>query len=322
MRKLVLGALLSSSLIALAACGNTERDTETETGTETGAEAAAPADTAADTAPEPAQPDLSDLANVLDGEWRGEAADRDVWRHPAETLAFFGVDPSWTVVEIWPGGGWYADILAPWISANGGTYVAAHFPASTTSDYRRRSRAAFEARMAENAHYGDAVLAEFGGQSGLAVPDGSADAVLTFRNVHNWMANGFAERAFGEFYDALRPGGVLGVVEHRLPSTREQDPMAGSGYVQQDYVIAMAQEAGFELVDTSEINANPADTADHPYGVWTLPPVRRSPSEGDEGAEEFDRAHFDAIGESDRMTLFFRKPAGTMSEDTEAEDTE
>lgn len=221
------------------------------------------------------------------------------------------------MVEIWPGGGWYSDVLAPWIAANDGQYIAAHFPEATQSEYRRRSRAAFEARMASAAHFGDVRVVDFGGETGLDVEDGSVDAVLTFRNVHNWMNNGFAERAFEEFHDALRPGGILGVVEHRLPSSREQDPMASSGYVQQDYVIAMAEEAGFELVETSEINANPADTADHPMGVWTLPPVRRSPEEGSEGYETFDRAHYDAIGESDRMTLLFRKPDAESGETSE-----
>ena len=239
----------------------------------------------------------------------GEAAARDEWRHPRETLEFFQIDPSSTIVEIWPGGGWYSDVLGPWIAANGGTYVAAHFPADAASNYQQRSRAAFETRVENNALYGEPQLVNFSADGGLEIEDGSADAVLTFRNVHNWMNNGFAERAFAEFYDALRPGGVLGVVEHRLPSSREQDPMSANGYVQQAYVIAMAEEAGFELVDTSEINANPADTADHPLGVWTLPPVRRSPQEGDEGYEDFEREHFDAIGESDRMTLLFRKPA-------------
>jgi predicted methyltransferase len=311
MRYTVLGALLGGSLL-LVSCGSPEQPAEdTETGTGMPEEASsAPAE-----APEPAAPDYSDLANVLAADWRGEAAERDVWRHPEETLDFLGVDPGSTVVEIWPGGGWYSDILGPWIAANGGTFLPAHFPASSPSEYQQRSRAAFETRIENNSAYGDVEIVDFSAAGGLTVPDGSVDAVLTFRNVHNWMNNGFAEHAFDEFYDALRPGGVLGVVEHRLPSSREQDPMASSGYVQQDYVIAMAEEAGFELVDASDINANPADTADHPLGVWTLPPVRRSLDEGDEGYEEFDRAHFDAIGESDRMTLRFRKPAETAEPD-------
>lgn len=323
MRHSVLTAILGSSLLALAACGNPpDSDTETETATdsaprgEAGIGDEAATDSAA--APDAQATDLSDLSNVLAGGWRGEGAERDAWRHPAETLDFFGIDPSSTIVEIWPGGGWYTDVLAPWIAANDGTYIAAHFPATSPSEYRQRSRTAFMQRVSDTDVYGDVTMAEFSMEQGLSVADGSADAVLTFRNIHNWMASSYAERAFAEFYDALRPGGILGVVEHRLPSTREQDPMAGSGYVQQDYVIAMAAEAGFEFVEASEINANPADTSDHPLGVWTLPPVRRSPAEGDEGYEDFDRAHYDAIGESDRMTLLFRKPE--TAEGTQAEE--
>ena len=308
MRSIILTSLISTSLIALAACSSPEDTPEAETASTTEAESTA-TETVAETAP-----DYSALANVLAADWRGEAAQRDAWRHPAETLAFLEVDPASTVVEIWPGGGWYSDVLAPWMHANGGTYIAAHFPAQTTSDYRARSLESFRERVAANAAYGDVVISEFGAGVGLTVEDASVDTILTFRNVHNWMANGFAERAFAEFYAALRPGGTLGVVEHRLPSTREQDPTASSGYVQQAYVIALAEEAGFELVGSSEINANPADTADHPMGVWTLPPVRRSLQEGDDGYEDFDRAAFDAIGESDRMTLLFRKPEAAAGE--------
>jgi predicted methyltransferase len=315
MRYTAFGALLGGSLL-LVSCGGSEPETqpgeEAETAmTETGEQAGT------DAMPETAaEPDYSDLSAVLDGDWRGDAAERDAWRHPQETLEFLGVDPSSTIVEIWPGGGWYSDILGPWIAANDGTYLPAHFPADAASDYQQRSRAAFETKIADNPLYGDVTIVDFDAEGGLTVEDGSVDAVLTFRNVHNWMNNGFAERAFAEFNDALRPGGILGVVEHRLPSSREQDPMASSGYVQEGYVIAMAEEAGFELVETSEINANPADTADHPFGVWTLPPVRRSPGEGEEGYEGFDRAAFDAIGESDRMTLLFRKPDASEDADT------
>lgn len=240
---------------------------------------------------------------ALAGDWRGENGARDEFRHPAETLAFFGIEPSNTVIEIWPGGGWYAEILAPWLNANGGTYIAAHFPADSESEFRRRSRASFEDRFTGSDLFGDVVIRDWGPENrGLGAP-GSADAVLTFRNVHNWMRGGFTERAFSDFYAVLRPGGVLGVVEHRLPDTREQDPLAGSGYVQEAYVVAIAREAGFELVGSSEINANPADTADHPNGVWTLPPSRSGWE-----AEGFDSTPYEAIGESDRMTLLFRKP--------------
>lgn len=315
MRYTVMGALLGGSLM-LASCGSPEQPADdAETGAGMPEDTAGPATEAPE---EAATPDYGELANVLAADWRGDAAERDAWRHPRETLEFLGVDPASRIVEIWPGGGWYSDILGPWIAANDGTYLPAHFPGDSASEYQQRSRAAFESRIADNPHYGDVEIVDFSAEDGLTVADGSVDAVLTFRNVHNWMSNGFAERAFEEFNDALRPGGILGVVEHRLPSSREQDPMASSGYVQQAYVVAMAEEAGFELVEASEINANPADTADHPLGVWTLPPVRRSPGEGDPGYDDFDRAHFDAIGESDRMTLLFRKPetAGTGEAET------
>ncbi|MEE2525836.1 methyltransferase [Hyphobacterium sp. HN65] len=293
--------LVVTGCLVLAACGGAVDETADET-----TEALPTSEVAsgvAEVAEEAAGPETGTLEWALAGEWRGENASRDSYRHPAETLAFMEIDPSMTVVEIWPGGGWYTEVLAPWINANGGTYVAAHFPADSASAARQRSRAAFEDRFLGNDVFGDIVIRDWGPAEGELGEPGSADAVLTFRNVHNWMRGGFTERAFTEFYDVLRPGGVLGVVEHRLPDTREQDPMAGSGYVQEAYVIAIAQEAGFELVATSEINANPLDTADHPNGVWTLPPSRNGWEE-----EGFDSAPFEAIGESDRMTLLFRKP--------------
>lgn len=262
-------------------------------------------------------PGHADLAEVLAGAWRGDEAERDMERHPAETLEFFGIDPSSTIIEIWPGSGWYTDVLAPWIAGNGGQYIAAHFALSSENPNRRNSRAGFETHVSDHAVFGNVRIVDFGQRSGALVEPGSADAVLTFRNVHNWMMFGYAEKAFDDFYAALRPGGVLGVVDHRLPSTREQDPQARSGYVQQAYVIALAEEAGFELVATSEVNANPADTADHPFGVWTLPPVRRSAQSGAEMADDFDREHYDAIGESDRMTLLFRKPENATAEPAE-----
>lgn len=294
-------SLLLAGSLALAACSASEDETAVETADAVMPEAAMTQTDNADA--ETGGPETGTLEWALAGDWRGDNAERDAARHPGETLAFLEVDPASTVIEIWPGGGWYAEILAPWINANGGTYVAAHFAADSASEYRQRSRAAFEERFLDNALYGDIDLRGWGPANGGLGEPGSADAVLTFRNVHNWMRGGFTERAFADFYEVLRPGGVLGVVEHRLPDTREQDPMAESGYVQEAYVIAIAQEAGFELVAASEINANPLDTADHPNGVWTLPPSRSGWD-----AEGFDSAPFEAIGESDRMTLLFRKP--------------
>lgn len=308
-----LGAIAASLLFATACSQPTAQSVETELPvTETMAETeGAPVEDVA------ATPDLADLANVLAGEWRQSDSGRDSQRHPAETLDFFGIDPSGTIIEVWPGSGWYADILAPWIAANGGQYIAAHFSLSSENAARRNSRTGFEAHVGDHEIFGNVRMVDFGQGSGALVEPGTVDAVLTFRNVHNWMMFGYAERAFADFHAALRPGGLLGVVDHRLPSTREQDPQARSGYVQQAYVIAMAEEAGFELVATSEVNANPADTADHPFGVWTLPPVGRSAASGEEMAADFDRAHYDAIGESDRMTLLFRKPDASPAEPAE-----
>ncbi|MBR9824378.1 MAG: class I SAM-dependent methyltransferase [Alphaproteobacteria bacterium] len=293
----------------LAACSGGE-PAETEANTPAPTETAAQ-DTGAteQAAPETVMNGVATLADAVAGSWRSEDRSvRDTWRNPVETLEFFQIDPSSTVIEISPGGGWYTDILAPWIAGNGGTYIAAHFSADSTSEYRQRSRNGFIERYADTQRFGEVVMTGFDQESGPLVEAGTADAVLSFRNVHNWMGGSYAEKAFADFYAALRPGGLLGIVEHRLPSTREQDPRAQSGYVQEDYVIALAAEAGFELVERSEINANPADTADHPFGVWTLPPVRRSAGRGEEQAADFDRAGYDAIGESDRMTLLFRKP--------------
>ena len=322
MRKTALAPMMGSALFLLAACGSGDTppaESETEADPAATEESTMAAGNNAPDAVVDAGPDRSDLAAVLDAEWRGDGADRDIWRHPAQTLEFLQVDPSSTVVEIWPGGGWYTDILAPWIDGNGGTFVAAHFPADTASDYQARSRASFIDRTADAGIYGDIELAGFSETGGLEIEPGSADTILTFRNVHNWMGGGWAETAFAEMFEGLRPGGTLGVVEHRLPSTREQDPMAGTGYVQQDYVIALAEEAGFEFVAASEINANPADTADHPRGVWTLPPVRRNPQPDSEAAADFDREAYDAIGESDRMTLLFRKPDADTPESGDAD---
>lgn len=280
---------------------------EPELATETAAPAADEAGPGLSTAAE-----TGSLAWAVAGEWRADAVARDVWRNPRETLEFFGIDPSGTVIEIWPAGGWYTQVLAPWIAANGGTYVAAHFDPAGSEQTQAFIDSYIERFSAPL--FGEIAIAAFGPDTGAIVPEGSADAVLTFRNVHNWMARGFEEKAFADFYAALRPGGVLGVVEHRLPASQPQDPRAANGYVQEDYVIALATEAGFELVGSSEINANPADTTDHPFGVWTLPPVLRSSPRGEDPDPEFDRAPYESIGESDRMTLLFRKPAGDTPE--------
>ena len=218
---------------------------------------------------------------------------RDRYRHPVETLAFFGVRPTDTVVEVIPGGVWYAEILAPYLRDRG-TYLAAQ-PAGRGLDTLRAKFAA------DPATYGRARLVGLPWTDTEVAP-GSVDAVLTFRNVHNFImaGNGTAERNFALFFRALKPGGVLGVVDHRLPEGRDAALERSSGYLKRSTVVRLAEAAGFRLAAESEVNANPRDTADHPEGVWTLPPVLRR--------GEVDRARYLAIGESDRMTLRFAKP--------------
>lgn len=253
---------------------------------------------------------------VLAGDHRSdEERARDMYRHPAETLAFFGIEPNMAVAEIWPGGGWYLRVIAPYLASGGGTYYAVT-PWDPESENERvqAAIAKFDKRVSDNPDlYGNVTRTLMRREQNEFAAEGSLDAVLTFRNVHNWMtgdeATDFTDAYMSAFFKALKPGGVLGVVEHRASTDTDQDPAAANGYVRQDYVIALAQAAGFEFVEASEINANAADTADHPFGVWTLMPSRASARNGEEPAEDFERAKFDAIGESDRQTLKFRKPS-------------
>jgi len=229
--------------------------------------------------------------------------ERDQYRHPVQTLEFFGFKPSMTVVEIAPGGGWYSEILAPALKDHG-TYYAAHFPADSSVGYYQRSLAGFKKKVAEDERFSKVKITEFAPSTHLDIaPAGSADMVLTFRNVHNWYMSKDKEaaaNAFKSFYTALKPGGTLGVVEHRLPEERDDEMQKSSGYMKQSVVVELAKKAGFELEASSDINANSLDTADHPKGVWTLPPSLR--------LGEQDAAKYKAIGESDRMTLKFKKP--------------
>ena len=245
------------------------------------------------------------MAAVLAGEHRGASrsgtpnAARDSARNPAETLKFFGLQPDSSVVEIWPSGGWYTEIIAPFV-AEKGQFYGAHFPSGTDSEFINRALDGYKAKLAAHPDvYGNAqVTTMYTGQMNLA-PE-PVDMVLTFRNVHNWMSRDYTEEVFQAFYDVLKPGGVLGIVEHRGDPDKEQDPKAVSGYVTEAFTIAAAEKAGFVLDAKSEINANPMDTRDHPEGVWTLPPTLRL---GDE-----DREKYLGIGESDRYTLRFLKP--------------
>ncbi len=228
---------------------------------------------------------------------------RDVYRHPQETLAFFDVKEDMTVVEIWPGGaGWYTEILAPVLKENGKLY-AAHFSPESTVPFFTKSLKQFKEKLSANPEiYGSVTLTVLQPPDALDItPEGAADRVLTFRNVHNWMRDGQALAVFKAMYRALKPGGILGVVEHRGDPGQPQDTKAESGYVREDTVIELAEQAGFKLLDKSEINANPKDGRNHPKGVWTLPPRLR--------LNDQDREKYLAIGESDRMTLKFVKPA-------------
>ncbi len=228
---------------------------------------------------------------------------RDAARHPLQTLAFFGLRSDMTVVEINPGAGWYTEILAPALRERGRLVLAAPSLQSTSEYSRRAAQRLVDKLQAQPAMYDRVTLAAFEppAQVDLA-PAGSADLVLTFRNVHNWVAQG-DEAVLAVFRGAaraLKPGGVFGVVEHRLPAARTQDAKASSGYVHVAYVVRMAEAAGLRLDASSEVNANAADTADHAGGVWALPPVLRH--------KDRDRERYVAIGESDRMTLRFVKP--------------
>lgn len=261
--------------------------------------AALPGVSLADTAPAAAS-----LREVVAGPQRTPAyVARDRYRHPVETLEFFGLRPDMTVVEIWPGGGWYTEILAPYLRANGRYYAAT--PAASLPDASagtKQAVAAFRARLAANpGAYDRVVLSEFRPpmRSEIA-PHGSADLVLTFRNVHNWIVGGFEQDAFKAFYAALKPGGVLGVVEHRAPAGMDLEGTKKSGYTSEAYVKELAQAAGFEFVGSSPVNDNPKDTKDYADGVWTLPPTL--------ARKDAEREKYLAIGESDRMTLKFVKP--------------
>ena len=251
----------------------------------------------------------SQLANANDDALKGAIAAptrtpanlaRDPWRHPYETLAFFNVRASDTVVELWPGGGWYTEIIAPYVLRGGGTYYAAGMSEGQLAAVQRMRRE----NPALYSMVRPAVFPAFSAGD-ARVPDGSADVVLTFRNVHNWLMGSrdrepYGEEAFRQIFAMLRPGGILGVVDHRLPESADPARERTSGYVKVSTVMRLAEAAGFRLAATSDINFNPRDTADWPDGVWTLPPTLRL---GDR-----DRTRYMAIGESDRMTLRFVKP--------------
>jgi predicted methyltransferase len=227
---------------------------------------------------------------------------RDAWRNPGPTLAFFGIQPTQTVVELSPGGAWYSEILAPYLRSSG-RLLLAHFPADSTNQNMRRSRANFAERLAKAPEiYDKAVLATLPGATGAPdVAAGSVDLVLTFRNVHNWVSDGTLDDKLRGCFVMLKPGGVLGVVDHRAKPGTDIEAMKKSGYVTESFMEERARAAGFVLAAKSEINANAKDTKDHPSGVWTLPPTF--------ARKEVERERYAAIGESDRFTHRYVKPA-------------
>jgi len=246
---------------------------------------------------------LALLDKAIAGDHRSDATRaRDRYRHPRETLVFFGFRSDMSVMEVWPGsGGWYTEILAPVLRDRGALYAAQWDP-ETDNKFVQDSLKAFTAKMGARPDVYDKVkvVALHYPTAILPVPAGTLDMVLTFRNIHNWMPPRADRPMLEAMFAALKPGGILGVVEHRASDQAPQDPMARSGYVREDYAIELIESIGFRLVDRSEINANPADTRDYEQGVWTLPPTFRL---GDK-----DRERYTAIGESDRFTLRFEKP--------------
>lgn len=258
-------------------------------------------------------PPAGSLAWAVAGDWRIDP-ERDEWRHPLQTLLFWGLQGDMTVLEVLPGIGWYTSILAPYLAANGGRLIAAGFDPSAPSLAQRETQAVWEARfMHDHDLYGEITHTFVTERGAIRAPVNGVDLAIIANSVHTLMAEGAAERVFASVHAALNPGGVFGVEQHRAASTGLQDPLAGTGYVQEAYVRALAQEAGFEFVAASDVNANPRDTRDHPFGVWTLPPIYRTSPLGRPDNPSFDTTPYEAIGESDRMTLKFRKPSGASA---------
>jgi predicted methyltransferase len=241
----------------------------------------------------------SALASAVASPARSAAASaRDPVRHPVEELTFFGLAPTMTVVELWPGGGYWTDILGPYLASGGHYYIALPAPGNAEEDAGVKR---FHTRIAaEKDRLGTLHETALGAGHFDVAPPGSADLVVTFRNLHNWMDEGYADQALAGIFKALKPGGILGVEDHRGRNDQPQDPKAKNGYVRQDYAIALIRKAGFEFVASSDVNANPRDTKDWVDGVWTLPPTL---SQG-----EKDRARYVAVGEADNFVLKFRKP--------------
>jgi predicted methyltransferase len=292
-------AILSAALAAalVAGCASTAMD---------------PASAAPSAPPVAAKPAMtSALEQAVMGEWRSaESKARDAARRPVEALTFWGVKPGMSILEVQPGGAsWWTEILAPYARMTNGTFTAtgADLADPKLSDGARKSRTDFEAKYADASVYGKVNVVNWG-QNSAPLPANSYDMALVSRSFHGWMRFGVVDAYLKRLYDGLKPGGVLAIEQHRA-NPGEQDPKAASGYVTEAYLIEQAEKVGFKLVAKSEVNANPKDTKDHPFGVWTLPPTRQSSASGQAPDPAFDRAKYDAIGESDRMTLRFVKPS-------------
>ncbi len=253
-------------------------------------------------------PEVGTLEWAASGPWRLDP-ERDRWRHPVETLKFYGLAPGMTVLEVYPGRGWYTSVLAPYLAKNNGRLIAASFDPASATDAQKQTLDQFRATFLDKPEiFGAVTMSTLSPRSAGVAEENSVDLVIVSRNIHTLLGEGYAEKAFADFYKALKPGGILGIEQHRARSTGLQDPQASNGYVQEAFVKMLAEEAGFEFVGSSEINGNPRDDRDHPFGVWTLPPTLRTAPLGQDADPHFDTAPYRAIGESDRMTLKFRKP--------------
>jgi len=234
------------------------------------------------------------IDEAVSGSWRtADAKARDAERHPAAALSFWGLKPGMSILEIQPGGGWWTEILAPYARATQGEF------------YATAGNDAFKTRFADEKVYGKVNQLPWG-KDAAPLPANKFDFVLLARGMHGWVRQGIAEKNLADIFQATKPGGVLAIEQHRAKAG--QDPSVFNGYLDEKYVISLVEKAGFKLAGKSEINANPKDTKDHPFGVWTLPPTRQSSEDGKPVDPSFDRAKYDAIGESDRMTLRFEKP--------------
>jgi predicted methyltransferase len=248
------------------------------------------------------------IEQAVSGSWRSaDAKARDAARHPSTALAFWGLKPGMSILEIQPGGGWWTEILAPYARATKGEFyaTAADLADPALSENGRKGRSDFAAKYADASIYGTVNLVNWGAKA-APLPAGKFDFVLLARGIHDWVRRGTFDSNLANIVQSMKPGGILAIEQHR--ANAGQDSTVFNGYVDEALVISTAEKAGLKLDGKSEINANPKDTKDHPFGVWTLPPTRQSSEDGKPVDPSFDRAKYDAIGESDRMTLKFVKP--------------